>query len=879
MLIRLARRIRREEGFGLIELTIALVMLAIGISALGGLFISGNYALRRASKSDTAAVLADKLFERFRAQKWDSIGLSNALFQSVDATYKSDPAYSDSVANGGTAVTVTDPSDPCYGSAPLYSVCYPSRTAPDSFDTTPDSHQYRIDTYINWDCSTSSDHLDTSVSPPVCKTSGGVEDKYSQVKRVTPVVRDPSSNAEVYRTSTTFDRLAGGSMPTVTVSPTTGSTATTSTTSGTTTSASGAPDAPVSVAFANGGGTNGNYININNYASLSFDVQLDANSLATDSITLTMSDGNPLDDYTAAPHAATAGAGLVHFTGATAAGLADGNITISVTASNASGTSTETTITVVKDTGAPDPPTSVSLQNGQGTGNAYINSSTKSAVSIGVGVDANSVTTDTVSVSLSDGSNSTSAATASATAGAGSITLTGINAASLSDGTVTATATVTDQAGNTSSGTINTSPITKDATAPTLTMTNASGTASNQSSVQWTATFGEPVTGVLAADFDVVVTGLSGNPKVTALSGSGATYTVTAGTGNGDGTLTLKLISAGTIKDAAGNAISAPVTGSTYTIDRTPPTLTITRAGSSPTNQANVSWTVTFSESVTGLAVSNFTLVNSGLSGPAISGVSGSGSSWTVTASVGTGTGTLGLNLTSAGSLKDLAGNAPSTPVTGASYSVDHAPPTLTITRVTGTPTNASSLQWTVTFSKSVTGVVAGDFSVVAGAGITGTPAVTGVSGSGTTYTVTASTGGGNGTLGLNLTSAGTIQDSAGNAPATPVTGQTYTLDRTAPTVTVTIPVNGASSVAVTGPFAGTANDTTTVTVKFCQAATWTCGSSPDATATATLVGGNWSVTLPSGSKLKSNSAYVVRASQTDAAGNTGTSADVSFHT
>jgi uncharacterized repeat protein (TIGR01451 family) len=60
-----------------------------------------------------------------------------------------------------------------------------------------------------------------------------------------------------------------------------------------------------------------------------------------------------------------------------------------------------------------------------------------------------------------------------------------------------------------------------------------------------------------------------------------------------------------------------------------------------------VSWTVTFNAPVTGVDASDFVLVQSGgASGAAITGVTGSGSTWTVTASTGeSSTGTVGLNL------------------------------------------------------------------------------------------------------------------------------------------------------------------------------------------------------------------------------------------
>lgn len=88
----------------------------------------------------------------------------------------------------------------------------------------------------------------------------------------------------------------------------------------------------------------------------------------------------------------------------------------------------------------------------------------------------------------------------------------------------------------------------------------------------------------------------------------------------------------------------------------------INRANPSPTSAASVSWTVIFNMSVSGVSSSNFTLVNSGLGGtPAITLVSGSGTTWTVTASTGTGSGTLGLNMSSTTGVIPSVANLPFT--------------------------------------------------------------------------------------------------------------------------------------------------------------------------------------------------------------------------
>lgn len=127
---------------------------------------------------------------------------------------------------------------------------------------------------------------------------------------------------------------------------------------------------------------------------------------------------------------------------------------------------------------------------------------------------------------------------------------------------------------------------------------------------------------------------------------------------------------------------------------------------------------------------------------------------------------------------KGVASNA-------ASYAwmVDRTAPTVSsINRSTATPSNAASVAWTVTFSEPVNNVAATNFSL-AKSGLGGSPAITGVSGSGSVYTVTASTGSGDGSLGLNLSTKPTISDPAGNAlgGSVPVVGQAYTLDRTPP--------------------------------------------------------------------------------------------------
>ncbi len=82
------------------------------------------------------------------------------------------------------------------------------------------------------------------------------------------------------------------------------------------------------------------------------------------------------------------------------------------------------------------------------------------------------------------------------------------------------------------------------------------------------------------------------------------------------------------------------------------------------------------------------------------------------------------------------------------------------ISRADPNPTTADSVSWTVRFNRPVTGVDLSDF-MLASSGITGAT-LSGISGNGDTYTVTASTGSGSGTLGLNLVDNDSIHSTTG---------------------------------------------------------------------------------------------------------------------
>ncbi|MEW5939279.1 MAG: Ig-like domain-containing protein, partial [Chloroflexota bacterium] len=113
------------------------------------------------------------------------------------------------------------------------------------------------------------------------------------------------------------------------------------------------------------------------------------------------------------------------------------------------------------------------------------------------------------------------------------------------------------------------------------------------------------------------------------------------------------------VKDSAGNVSSVFGSPVNVMVDTTPPVvLSITRLDPNPTTGTSMNFAVTFSEPVTGVDTTDFLPLPTGtLSGATVSGLSGSGASYTVTVDIVSGAGDLSLSLSDDDSISDAAGN------------------------------------------------------------------------------------------------------------------------------------------------------------------------------------------------------------------------------
>jgi Tfp pilus assembly protein PilV len=177
-------RLRAEDGIGLVELLIAMTVLAVALLALVAAFSSGALTLQRAGQTSTASALANQQMELYRGLKYCAIRLDDASPGAAPAPYSGDAAYSasqvlDTASCGGSA-------QPCAAGPP--NECQASRDVPAS--ASPDKRHYRVDTYIVYDD---------------LVTFG------DRLKKVTVVVRDGDNLTATghVRTSSKFDQISG----------------------------------------------------------------------------------------------------------------------------------------------------------------------------------------------------------------------------------------------------------------------------------------------------------------------------------------------------------------------------------------------------------------------------------------------------------------------------------------------------------------------------------------------------------------------------------------------------------------------------------------------------------------------------------------------
>ncbi len=318
----------------------------------------------------------------------------------------------------------------------------------------------------------------------------------------------------------------------------------------------------------------------------------------------------------------------------------------------------------------------------------------------------------------------------------------------------------------------------------------------NANSLVFRATFSEAVTNVDSSDF-AVTPGTTGTPTtVTPISSNVYDVTISGGDlASFNGTVGLNLSPAQNIIDIAGNALptTEPLTDETYTVDNTAPDVTVNQAAgqADPTGVLAVNFAVVFSEQIDPTTFTASDITQTGGAGSVTWSIADSGdhTNFTLSAISLSSNGTLVPSI-AAGRVTDPAGNV-NNASTWTDNSVDfqdNTPPTVTVNQATGQtdPTNTLPIRFTVVFSEPI------DTRVFTASDITQSGTATGItwgitdSGDHRTFTLSATTVTGFGTL-IPSIAANRVMDLVGNNNlASTSTDNTVSYVATLPTATRT---------------------------------------------------------------------------------------------
>ncbi len=196
-------------------------------------------------------------------------------------------------------------------------------------------------------------------------------------------------------------------------------------------------------------------------------------------------------------------------------------------------------------------------------------------------------------------------------------------------------------------------------------VTRAGASPTNAATVDFTVTFSEAVTPVVASDFALTAPTLTGVSIASVNTSDDITYTVTVNTGSGAGSLHLDVVDDDTIQNSVGQTLGGPgpdggfTGGESYNIDKTAPKVVSSLITDvSPTSLSSVHFAVHFSEPVSVVDAADFHLTTSMVTGSSITSVTGSGANYTVTVNTGLGnTGSIRLDVLNNGTILDAVGN------------------------------------------------------------------------------------------------------------------------------------------------------------------------------------------------------------------------------
>ena len=337
---------------------------------------------------------------------------------------------------------------------------------------------------------------------------------------------------------------------------------------------------------------------------------------------------------------------------------------------------------------------------------------------------------------------------------------------------------VADGAGNAGAGATSSASYAIDTARPTATVAISDNALSIGETATVTITFSEAVGGFTSADLTVE------NGTIGALGSAdgGVTWSAvfTPAAGMTDATNLITLDNTG-VSDIAGNAGAGTSGTLNYAIDTAAPTAAIVLSDSALVAGESAIVTITFSEAITGLTLSDLSAGAGSLS--ALSSPDG-GVTWsaTLTPSAATASATNVIAL-AANSLTDLAGNANAAATSSANYTVDTRLASSTVTLSDSALKAGEASVVTIAFSEAVSGFSNADLTVA-----NGVLAPVSSADGGVTWTAifTPNAGITSATNTITLDNSG-VTTAAGNAGIGVTSSANYAIDTLRPTATIAL--------------------------------------------------------------------------------------------
>jgi type II secretory pathway pseudopilin PulG len=183
----LETHLQSEDGFTILELLVAMMMISVAILALVGVFSASALSLHRSAQHGTAVTLAESQMEVYRTVPFHDIRINGTLIpSSPTSNYVAGHSGDSNIPPSTGQALGGQNGDLACPDATFPAACLPVQTL-----AGPDGRSYEVDTYV--------DYVNDDATLSIRTPASGLT-----LKRVTVVVRDSGTGTILAEESSAF---------------------------------------------------------------------------------------------------------------------------------------------------------------------------------------------------------------------------------------------------------------------------------------------------------------------------------------------------------------------------------------------------------------------------------------------------------------------------------------------------------------------------------------------------------------------------------------------------------------------------------------------------------------------------------------------------